>query len=401
MIVDTDERTLTEQSQKVDVLRTQLESFWPPHELTTSEKGGVIAAVTSMVGHTLTNEQKRVYADAWDSVEEHVERRSEIGTLKYTSGHTATIETPVTKETQYNVEIHGQQQVHGLHIPSHRPAPGYVRLDTIPINPKSAQQHYQAYQAFLFQSYGEQPQRNPSIAMKEALIAFAVFGEGNRSVGANAEYVEILRGFEEILRRLLPEPIGFEAIEVDPPEVVLRTKSGRFPLESMSGGLNTLFGIAWQIHMHAVSAIPCTVLIDEPENHLHPSMQREFLPRILKAFPSHKFIIATHSPFVVSSTPDAAVYALLYNENRRVTSKLLDESDLAASPNKVLREVLDVPVTMPVWVVGRLQAILARFQGGSFDASAIARLRAELRAEGLEEAFGDFLAQPNIQVEVE
>ena len=60
-------------------------------------------------------------------------------------------------------------------------------------------------QTFLFQSYGEQPQRNPSVAMKEALIAFAVFGEGNRSVGSNAEYVEILSGFEEILRRLLPE----------------------------------------------------------------------------------------------------------------------------------------------------------------------------------------------------
>jgi hypothetical protein len=345
----------------------------------------------------LTKKQKRIFADAWDVAEKAVGDRTKIGSLRYSSGGTATIEAPIANETQYNVVINGSQQVHGLHIPSHRPPPGYGRLDTIPINPKTAQQHYQSYQQFLFQSYGMQPQRNPSVAMKEALIGFAVFGEGNRSVRSNAEYVDILRGFEKILRRLLPERIGFESIEIDTPDVVLVTKSGRFPLEAMSGGLNALFGIAWQIHMYGTESTSCTALIDEPENHLHPSMQREFLPRLMEAFASHRFIIATHSPFVVTSTPDAAVYALLYGEDRRVTSKLLTESDLAASPNKVLREILDVPVTMPMWVEERIQAVLAKFQGLTFDDSTIANLRAELRSEGLEDAFGDFLAQPRPQ----
>jgi predicted ATPase len=365
----------------------------------------------------LTRKEKRIYADAWDVLEEVEEdspddsekpqkpeiqagHRFPIGSLEYTSGQTASIEAPASHDTQYNVIINGQELVVGLHIPSHRPPPGYARLNTIPINPKTAQEHYQSYQNFLFQSYGEHPQRNPSIAMKEALIGFAVFGEGNSSVRPNQEYKSILKNFEEVLRRLLPEHIGLDSIEVDTPDVVLRTKSGRFPLESMSGGLNALFGIAWQIHMNGMNANQCTVLIDEPENHLHPTMQREFLPRLLDAFPMHKFIVATHSPFIVSSTPDAAVYALSYNENRRIVSKLLSESDLAASPNKVLREVLDVPMTMPVWVEQRIQAILAKFHGQGFDAGVIANLRAELRAEGLENAFGDYLAQPSAEDEV-
>ena len=52
VVVDTDEKRLTEQARQIEDLRKQLESLWPPHELTRSEKGRVITAVTSIVGHT-------------------------------------------------------------------------------------------------------------------------------------------------------------------------------------------------------------------------------------------------------------------------------------------------------------------------------------------------------------
>ena len=52
VVVDTDEKRLTEQARQIEDLRKQLESLWPPHELTGSEKVRVIAAVTSIVGHT-------------------------------------------------------------------------------------------------------------------------------------------------------------------------------------------------------------------------------------------------------------------------------------------------------------------------------------------------------------
>jgi hypothetical protein len=229
--------------------------------------------------------------------------------------------------------------------------------------------------------------------MKEALIGFAVFGEGNSSVSSNSEYANILRGFEVVLSKLLPAHLGFQRIEIDTPEVLLKTESGRFPLEAMSGGLNAVFGIAWQIHMHSIDGSACTVLLDEPENHLHPSMQREFLPRLIEAFPSHQFVVATHSPFVVSSTPDARVYGLVYGDNRRIVSRSLTDTDLAASPSRLLREVLEVPVTMPVWVEKRVRAVLEQFEDRTFDAATIGALRQALAAEGLESAFGEYLSQ--------
>jgi len=52
VVVDTDEKSLSEQAWQIKKLREQLKSLWPPHELTWSDKERVITAVTSIVGHT-------------------------------------------------------------------------------------------------------------------------------------------------------------------------------------------------------------------------------------------------------------------------------------------------------------------------------------------------------------
>jgi hypothetical protein len=52
MVVDTDGTKLTTQAGLIEDLRKQLESLWPPHELTDGEKARVIPVVTSIVGHT-------------------------------------------------------------------------------------------------------------------------------------------------------------------------------------------------------------------------------------------------------------------------------------------------------------------------------------------------------------
>ena len=52
VMVDTDEKRLTEQARQIKDLRKQLKSLWPPHEMTSSDKGRVVTAVTSIVGHT-------------------------------------------------------------------------------------------------------------------------------------------------------------------------------------------------------------------------------------------------------------------------------------------------------------------------------------------------------------
>lgn len=56
------------------------------------------------------------------------------------------------------------------------------------------------------------------------------------------------------------------------------------------------------------------VLIDEIETHLHLALQKVIMPLLTKVFPNIQFIITTHSPFVLSSIPNAVAYDLEHQE---------------------------------------------------------------------------------------
>ena len=59
-----------------------------------------------------------------------------------------------------------------------------------------------------------------------------------------------------------------------------------------------------------------TVLIDEIDMHLHPSLQSRVLKGLRNAFPSLQFIVTTHAPMVmagVQNVPENAVYKLEYS----------------------------------------------------------------------------------------
>ena len=57
------------------------------------------------------------------------------------------------------------------------------------------------------------------------------------------------------------------------------------------------------------------VLIDEIETHLHLALQKVIMPLLTKVFPNIQFIITTHSPFVLSSMPNAVAYDLEHQRN--------------------------------------------------------------------------------------
>lgn len=331
-----------------------------------------------------------------------------VGEIEYTNGQTAQVLVSTASGVQYHPSMSNQQPVLGVHIGSHRRIPFYQPIGNIGTQPMLPVQAYGSYHSEVVNSYGGgHTGYSPLYRMKEALISMALFGEGNRYVSGNRTILNAYTSFEEVLRQLLPQTLGFQRLDIRIPDVVLVTSTGDFLLDASSGGIMTLVDLAWQLHLFSIMNPSFTVTIDEPENHLHPSMQRSLMRNLIRAFPKVQFIAATHSPFIVSAVQDSHVYVLGYREvdsaeinldrphsrDSRVKSIKLDTINRAGTASEILRDVLGVSTTMPEWVEDHLQALVQDFRTRPLTNDNLNQLRGQLDQLGYGEFFPEALAQ--------
>lgn len=319
-----------------------------------------------------------------------------IGILTYTDGFAAEIFTPqIEGQPQYSIEIRSQQSADVLFIPSHRQVFNYRRVGNIPTARRERIDVFHEYNnAQAIRHAGHSHHEPSSLIMKNTLLSWVINGYGVRSeskviMAADSRQSKNFEGFRDILKILLPETLGFEDLEVRDYEIVFVCNSGEddFLLETASGGISSLIDIAWQIYIYNTDKNrPFAVVIDEAENHLHPSMQRTLLPKLLAAFPHVKFIVSTHSPLVVTSVEDSSVYVLRYNEDKKVKSYLLDFTSEVKNAIDTLDQVLGVSTTIPDWAAKKLKAILQSHKTAPTPESLVT-LRSELDSAGLGRLF--------------
>ena len=334
---------------------------------------------------------------------------SNVGIIRYGDGQESQLQVPEQSSVQFQVEIRRKQSIPGIHIDSHAPIAHFQQVGQIPTTIVTAANAYNTYNNEVIQKYqGGHTGYSPAYRLKESIISMAMFGEGNSHVQANQEVLSAYEGFVEALRMMLPESLGFSDIAVRPPEVVLVTTSGEFILDAASGGIMTIVDLTWRLYMFSQIHDEFVVSFDEPENHLHPTMQRTLMRRLLKTFPNTQFIIATHSPFMVSSVSDSNVYVLRYentvseevqisdqvaaSESTRVISQKLDIVNRAGTASEILREVLGVKATIPEWVEEDIAGIVARYRKQEITRAALAELRKELSTLGYEVLYPEALA---------
>ncbi|NOH60314.1 AAA family ATPase [Vibrio sp. RE88] len=231
--------------------------------------------------------------------------------------------------------------------------------------------------------------RNVAQEMKNKLINWAVTGFGNQVMPADDEARLYYEGFQSLLKEVLPRELKFSHIKIVNFEVVMYCEGGSsFLLESVSSGIGTLISIAWQLFQYKFNdEQPFVIMIDEVEAHLHPKMQREILHSLAEAFPRASFIVSTHSPLVINSVEDAAIYVLAPNEAGKIESTRLDFQNFASTANGVLDEVLGVSSTYPIWVEEKLTEIVNRYSSMQAEEIDFEALKSELSRIGLNSAF--------------
>jgi predicted ATPase len=125
------------------------------------------------------------------------------------------------------------------------------------------------------------------------------------------------------------------------------------------------------------------VSFDEPENHLHPEMQKTLLPNFLRAFPNVQFLVASHNPFIISSVNDSNVYALVYDEENKVKSEFLENVEKSGTANEILRQALGIESTTPEWVDSKIDELLNKYSNTGITPDNIKGFKDELSSIGL------------------
>jgi predicted ATP-binding protein involved in virulence len=167
--------------------------------------------------------------------------------------------------------------------------------------------------AFLFKQY---------LVNKKIDQAFAQLKNDQTLVDAtNVFFSEMEKTFGEILE---DKELKLVFVE-DDYEFLLRLSDDReLTFNVLPDGFSALFSILMDLFLRVdlirknvgnYTYDPCgIVLIDEPETHLHLSLQYQVLPLLTSLFPNVQFIVATHSPAVISSIKHVTVFDLSSRE---------------------------------------------------------------------------------------
>lgn len=114
------------------------------------------------------------------------------------------------------------------------------------------------------------------------------------------------------------------------------SQSGKqsYTLQDLSSGFSSIFSVLSSLIMRAQyingdpASLSGTVFIDEIDAHLHVSLQKKILPFLIGTFPNLQFIVTTHSPFVLTSVSNAAIFDMDKREQVEDLSKYSYEAVL-------------------------------------------------------------------------
>lgn len=185
---------------------------------------------------------------------------------------------------------------------------------------------------------------------------YTISGQGIVEMLASWQHPEInfdghikhFQKIQDLLRRLLD--LSNIEMEVDHTKNHIIVKDGnlRLPLESYGTGVHELIILAIAVY----SKDNVYYLMEEPEIHLHPKLQKEFLKFIINET-SNKYLITTHSNALIQPSADVEVAHLRLDDGatkyRRVESSvtILDIlSDLGITPSDILQ------TNSVIWVEG-------------------------------------------------
>lgn len=198
----------------------------------------------------------------------------------------------------------------------------------------------------------------------------------NRRVSDNQ-----LEAVREAVSLLIP---GFSKLRIrrEPLRMTLEKNGRELIVNQLSDGEKCLLALAGDLARRLAIANPSLnypligegiVLIDEIELHLHPSWQREIVPKLESTFPNCQFIISTHSPLVISHVKPESLFLLSTDNEGNLTNP---RSSYGRDINSILEEIMGVS-ERPVEIKNKLREYFYLIDEGKLDYAHKLRLELE------------------------
>ena len=103
---------------------------------------------------------------------------------------------------------------------------------------------------------------------------------------------------------------------------------------------------------------PAVLLIDEIENHLHPTWQRRVIPALLEHFPGLQIFATTHSPFVVAGLKKGQVHMLKRDAGGVITYSPNEQDIIGWTTDEILRTFMGVDEPTDQLTIDRRERLL-------------------------------------------
>jgi hypothetical protein len=126
-------------------------------------------------------------------------------------------------------------------------------------------------------------------------------------------YMEAVRAILPQIERITLKPNGErETILIVGKEAHQHAREDlAFPLDQSGTGIGQVLAILYVV---LTSNEPQVILIDEPQSFLHPGAARKLI-EVLKEHPEHQYVIATHSPTIITAANPQSIILVKHNGN--------------------------------------------------------------------------------------
>lgn len=162
-----------------------------------------------------------------------------------------------------------------------------------------------------------------------------VFEEGKTSTEA---YIHIQQKMDAIFKDFQLDT-RFFGIDRDRNLIFTNAQGHKFGIEGLSSGEKQLLGKVFPLFTEEMKGK--VILMDEPEESLHPSWQSNLVPVLRRCAKENdcQFILATHSPQIISSVHGEELRLLVRTEEGKIKAVECNDGPYGWTVEKVLLEI--------------------------------------------------------------